>query len=800
MVDFRFLGYETRKHFQESFVMNRCFDFILITFRRTFLVSLPSLFLLNMSYAQVSVGTVEGRVLFSDGQPAPFASYICKTAKLQGIADHKGEFTLKNVSSGNHVLTFHVLGHERKIDSIRVVEGQITHLTSTLNLRSNELDEVIITGQSEPMTLKNSVYQVRTISAEKIRLRGATNLPTLLNTELGIRFRNDMALGTNDIELLGLSGQNVKILLDGIPLLDRGAIRESLGQIDIHTIERIEIVEGPMSVIYGTDALAGVINLITKKGTETQSLAISARIQEESARNEYRALKGDGVHNQSMNVTWKSNPWQASAGISTNSFGGWQGGLLGRAKRWMPKEQLLFNASLGYQKNKMTLWYRINGTDEELKSLGNSILRKENGREFFGVTDKKYTTWRLFHQLQGDFALSEKLSVIVTGAYTDYTRKTRTTNTNLNTGQTTLSPDAGSQDKNTFNSIFGRTLVNYKIDSRTVLIGGVEYNHNETIGPRIQGKPQITDYAVFITPEFKLANGKINLRPGVRLVKNSVYKAPPAVPSLNTKFSLSPKTDLRIGFAQGYRAPILQELYFWFFDASHSIKGNPNLRAESSNSFNLFLNHAVFQKKEARLTVVLGGFYNQFKDRISEAKDIENPAQWTYFNLYRFKTTGASINTSLTARAFQSNLGFQWTGIYNQYAEIPELNLPNFNWTPELNLNLIYTLAPLKTSVNVAYKFTGKRPLHEQSATAPGGVQKAVTSSFQMADLAVNKSVGRFLMINGGVRNILDVTNLTNTSSDTGGAHSAGNSVPMSYGRSYFLGLSVNWYQTMKHL
>ena len=82
---------------------------------------------------------------------------------------------------------------------------------------------------------------------------------------MGIRFATDYTLGETDIAIMGMSGQNVKVLLDGIPLVDRGGTKQSLSQVDINTIERIELVEGPMSVIYGTDALAGVINIITKK-------------------------------------------------------------------------------------------------------------------------------------------------------------------------------------------------------------------------------------------------------------------------------------------------------------------------------------------------------------------------------------------------------------------------------------------------------------------------------------------------------------------------------------------------------
>jgi outer membrane receptor for ferrienterochelin and colicins len=142
-----------------------------------------------------------------------------------------------------------------------------TKIEITLKPSVKNLDEVVVTGQPQGQTLRNSVYQVRVIDRARIEQRAATNVMGVLNNEIGFRFSNDMALGTTDIQLMGMSGRNVKILLDGVPMLDRGDTRESLNQIDINSIERIEIVEGPMSVNYGTDALAGVINIITKKET-----------------------------------------------------------------------------------------------------------------------------------------------------------------------------------------------------------------------------------------------------------------------------------------------------------------------------------------------------------------------------------------------------------------------------------------------------------------------------------------------------------------------------------------------------
>jgi len=168
-------------------------------------------------------------------------------------------------------------------------------------LKEKNLEEVIVTGQFRPQSLKKSVYHVRVINSERIRVSGATTVQQVLNTQLGFRFSNDNTLGTTDVQLMGMSGRNVKILLDGVPMIDRGDTRESLGQVDVNSIERIEIIEGPMSVSYGSDALAGVINIITKKFTGN-SLSLTARIQEETAGNEYHPFNYRGVHQQNLGI------------------------------------------------------------------------------------------------------------------------------------------------------------------------------------------------------------------------------------------------------------------------------------------------------------------------------------------------------------------------------------------------------------------------------------------------------------------------------------------------------------------
>ncbi|NRA50135.1 MAG: Plug domain-containing protein, partial [Phaeodactylibacter sp.] len=129
-------------------------------------------------------------------------------------------------------------------------------------LWSLKLEDIIVTAQYAPTESKNAVHDIYTIKQEVIEQRGATNLEQLLQQEANIRIRQDMVLGSS-MSLLGIDGQNVKIMIDGVPVIGRQDGNIDLNQLNLNNIERVEIVEGPMSVSYGTDALAGVINLIT---------------------------------------------------------------------------------------------------------------------------------------------------------------------------------------------------------------------------------------------------------------------------------------------------------------------------------------------------------------------------------------------------------------------------------------------------------------------------------------------------------------------------------------------------------
>jgi len=734
--------------------------------------------------AQMGKVRVTGRLSTTDGQAAVNISVYVKGTNYATKTDASGAFTLL-LPSGNYDVVFKCLGVIEQHKEISVASPEDLDL-GEIQLKATyyDLKEVVVTGQYEPQSLRNSVYRIRTINQEQILARASTNVENILNTELGIRFSNDMALGESGIELMGMGGRNVKVLLDGLPLVDRGDLNQSLSQIDANTIERVEIVEGPMAVSYGTDALAGVINIITKKGGG-DGLSLSARLQEESAAKKYDFLDHNGIHNANFNAFWQNKGWNIGASLSRNNFGGYQGN--GDIK-WMPKKQWFGSGSLGYTGNNWDVYYRLDKNDEDILNMG--VLNTNTYRQ----SQVNYVTDRWTHQLQGTYQVNQQLSLNLAGSFQDYSRNTRSVIHDYRNNTTEQSTSVGAQDTSTFLTTVIRTTAQYTVSDRIALQPGVEFRSDKSTGRRIDGEPRINDYAFFISSEMKLMEALL-IRPGFRFIHNSVYDAPPVIPSLNTKWQLSDQLDLRASYGRGFRSPALRELYFVFFDSNHSIQGNQLLKAEHSDSYQASVHWVGITQQAFRWQSAVNTFYSDFRNQITLGIDPNNAQIYTYLNVDKFRTAGGTWENTLGYKNLLTKVGFSYIGRYNELAgEVGDV--PSMRWSPEVNATINYNVPKWKAGVNLYYKFNGKRTGFTAVSETDGNitdVNRYEIQEFNMADLTLNKQLINGLVLSAGVRNLFNVTDLRNTSLGEGGAHNTGaGPIPISYGRSYFMGLKYD--------
>ncbi|HCX20488.1 MAG: TonB-dependent receptor [Flammeovirgaceae bacterium] len=695
------------------------------------------------------------------------------------ITSQKGEVSI------NHLPPFKIqishVGYETVREDI-TNENQVSHY---LKPTTSTLEEVVVTGQFEPQSARKSVYQVKSIDSRRIEAQAATNLQEVLSNELNIRFTRDNATGTSGLNLQGLSGQNIKILLDGVPIVGRsGTANEiDLSQINVQNIEHIEIVEGPLSVNYGADALAGVINIITKK--ESNSLNLNVQIQEETIGKGYSWFD-DGLHNASVQVRGSiAEKWSVEGNVRLNNYGGWTGTGTERDKMWYPKDQFFTGGLIRYAGNDFDIYYRLDYLDETITNLG-EIQDSNPLRDPYAI-DEQYLANRMNHQIQANAHLKDfTLNSVV--SFTDYERRTHQFSTNLATGSESTTNDS-EQDTIYYSSFFQRqTLTN----NQPWTLGSVGINMQLGVDSDIQtaggstlsaGDKHSTDLGVFTSVE--LDWNRLKVRPGVRLIYNSLFESSPT-PSVNVKYGFNDQLTLRLGYGRGFRAPSIRELYHEFIDANHNIVGNENLKPEYSHNVNADIDYQL----SVDLNFELSGFYNHIDNQITYFTPAASNQPTSYVNLFVYRTTGGTLEGEWTNNVLQINSGVSYIGRYQRLSESEDV--PQFVFSPNANLNVIYRLLD-HWQLASYYRYTGANKSYQLVEEGDESLpQLRQIEGFHFWDMNLTRTIKNF-KITAGVKNLLNVTSV-NSNLSSGSAHGGGTgATSIAYGRSWLLRLNYQF-------
>ena len=642
-----------------------------------------------------------------------------------------------------------------------------------------ELADVVITGQYAPQSAQRAVHAVRTISAEKMARMAAVDLGDVLSNELNIRLAQDHILGQS-LSLQGLSGENVKIMIDGVPIIGRQNGNLDLSQLNLLGIERVEIIEGPLSVNYGSNALAGTINLITQKqgqpGLQAQASAYAEQI---------------GTVNLNALTSWRFGKNRLSLSLGRNFFDGWNEGEApwptfarrvadsSRWQAWKPRTQHFGRVQYHRELGRLRLGFRGEAFDEVILNRG---LPRAPYQEV--AFDDRYHTQRLDQSLSLDGAVGARHRVQVIAAYNHFVRRSHTFRKDLTTLEQSLISAAGEQDTSVFALAMSRGNLTSTRDHWLNYELGYEVSHETAVGQRIaQQRQSLGDYAVFATAEIQPTDW-LTLRPGLRYGYNTAYRAP-LTPSLNAKAQWDQWT-LRASYARGFRAPSLKELYFYFVDINHNIVGNPELEAEYSHNVSANLRYQHLSAGGQLWQAELSSFYNDLRNQITLAE--LNSPEFTYVNVARFRSTGANVRLSWRSQRWQVNLGGSYLGLYNRLSVSEDL--PAFSFTPEATANLQYTMPCTGTNLSVFYKYQGQLPGFRLDSE--GNVAQQFIAPFHLTDLTLSQPLWQErLTLALGAKNLFDVTNVA--AQLAGGAHSgASNSTPIATGRTLFVKLDLN--------
>lgn len=219
---------------------------------------LPSLLL-------AQIGTLSGRV--TDGQaPMPYASIVLKGGVLSTTSGGDGSFLLKDVPVGTGLLVVAAVGMEPKEVPFVLVEGEAKDLgTIVLVASSGELEEVVVTGTLKEVSRSESPVPVEVITSALFRKNPSPALFDAVGMVNGVRPQiNCSVCNTGDIHINGMEGPYTMVLIDGMPIVSGLSTVYGLSGIPNSLVERVEVVKGPGSSLYGSEAMGGIINVITK--------------------------------------------------------------------------------------------------------------------------------------------------------------------------------------------------------------------------------------------------------------------------------------------------------------------------------------------------------------------------------------------------------------------------------------------------------------------------------------------------------------------------------------------------------
>lgn len=497
------------------------------------------------------------------------------------------------------------------------------------------LDQVVVTGTRTPKLLKDVPIQTRLITAQDIQKVDATNVEDLLQQELpGVEFSQAMNQQTH-MNFSGFGGQSVLFLVDGERLAGETQDDVDFTRLNMANVERIEIVKGAASALYGSNAAGGVINIITKEPTEPWTLNVNMRTSKHQSQRYGLSLglHGDKLQNQLSVVGTTIDDYSFDNGknpvaVTVKTFYGDKTLNVKDRLVWRPMAGLRLTGRAGY-------FYREQVRSEAIP---------ERYRAFTGG-------------LRGDWDISDRDRLELSYNFDQYDKSDYHKQTRLDLRDYS----------NVQNSL--RLLYNHSWEDGNVLTVGSDFMHDYLLNNLLlRGSEEQDSFDLFGQFDWRISP-RWELLGALRYDYFSDTRQSRVTPKFSARYQPQRNLNLRLGYGMGFRAPSLKEKYYRFdMLGIWIIQGNPDLQPEVSHNFN-----ASVEYTRSNYNITLGGYYNQMQNRLAtgapymDAKiDPQKPDQLylDYVNLADYSTFGLDV----TLQAKWSN----GLGLKTSYAFVHE--------------------------------------------------------------------------------------------------------------------------------
>ena len=679
------------------------------------------LFSIQTGFAQEH--TVNGRV-YSEGEPLNGASLRIKGTNLGTITNEKGYFSIKFSKKKNNQLIISYTGHKSKQIEIDPKESDIGKIILELY---ESLDEIVISGTLKPVSKLKSPVAVEVYSQSFFKANPSPSIFESLESINGIRPQlNCNVCNTGDIHINGQEGSYTMVLIDGLPIVSGLSTVYGLSGIPQSLIERVEIVKGPASTLYGSEAIGGVINLITKLPENSSKLSIDSFVSD------WGEINTDIGYKYSLSKKTTGllgiNYFNFSNPIDNNNDGFTDLTIQDRISifnKFTYGDKLSFATRFVYED-------RWGGQLKwEPKYRGGDTVYGEN----------IYTTR---FEAFGNYTFNKNLSFQF--SYNNHTHNSAYGTTIFNANQTIG---------------FGQLIWNKSIKNNDLLFGlayRYTYYDDDTTATfnEILNSNQEDIYhmpGLFIQDEIKI-NESNTLLLGIRFDHNSLH-GNIFTPRINYKLSNYDQTSiLRLSFGTGYRvAQVFTEDHAALTGARDVVFLN-DLEPEKSWNTNLNYVKKVYLKEGAIIDFDISIFKTQFSNKIIPDYDT-NPNKIIYDNLKgRSISQGVSLNiNSLLENGIRFNLGATYIDSY-----IKEDGVKTVPYLTE-KFQSVWKFEKKWNDKNLIFDLTGTTigPLRLPTLSRLDP-RPDYSSTFSIVNIQLTKILKNTFEIYGGVKNIFDFT------------------------------------------
>jgi outer membrane receptor for ferrienterochelin and colicins len=578
------------------------------------------------NWVNAQPATVVGKVSSQDSA-VNLANIILQGTPLGCISDSAGNYTLNNIPAGNYTLKASRVGYNKIEKSITVKAGDSLVINVELSNLSNSLNEVVVTGTQKSTRRLESPVNVEVYSPTYFKKNPTPNIYEALQNVNGVRPQlNCNVCNTGDIHINGLEGPYTMILIDGMPIVSSLSTVYGLSGIPNSLVERIEIVKGPASSLYGSEAVGGLINIITKKPQNAPILAAD--------------IFSTSWNEVNVDLGFKIKAGKKVSILTGVNYFNFQNRVDNNKDNFT--DMTLQNRLSIFQK------WNIDRKENRLFSLAGRFMYEDRwGGDM--LWDKRFrggdsiygeSIYTKRYELLGNYQLPTKEKLMLSFSFNNHNQDSRYGTTsyiaeqNIGFTQLTWDKTIGKNDL-----LFGAAVRYTYYDDNTPATATADSIFQKN-------KPQKTWLpGIFLQDEITITkNQKLLL--GVRYDNNSVH-GNIFTPRIAYKISINDKNIIRLNAGTGFRVVNLFTEDHAALTGARTVEIKSALKPEKSYNANINYIKKIYTKNGAFIGLDASVFYTYFNNRIV-GDFITDPNKIIYDNLNGYAVSkGVTLNMDI---------------------------------------------------------------------------------------------------------------------------------------------------------